>query len=42
MRGVPVVEFNIEKTPATNRLIGGNAFFFKGPCGTILPQALAE
>eukprot|EP00090_Calanus_glacialis_P004404 TRINITY_DN13277_c0_g1_i6.p1 TRINITY_DN13277_c0_g1~~TRINITY_DN13277_c0_g1_i6.p1 ORF type:complete len:299 (+),score=99.91 TRINITY_DN13277_c0_g1_i6:28-924(+) len=41
MRGVPVAEFNMETTPATNRL-GGKGFFFEGPCGTILPQALAK
>ena len=41
MRGVTVAEFNMETTPATNRL-GGKGFFFEGPCGTFLPQALAE
>jgi len=40
-RGVPVAEFNMENTPATRRL-GGHGFFFEGPCGTTLPQALAE
>jgi len=40
-RGVPVAEFNMEVTPATNRL-GGKGFFFEGPCGTTLPQALAK
>jgi len=40
-RGVPVAEFNMETTPATNKL-GGKGFFFEGPCGTTLPQALAE
>jgi len=40
-RGVPVAEFNMESTPATSRL-GGQGFFFEGPCGTILPQALAK
>lgn len=38
-RGVPVAEFNLENTPATSRL-GGHGFFFEGPCGTTLPQAL--
>jgi len=41
MRGVPVAEFNLENTPATNQL-GGHGFFFSGPCGTTLPPALAE
>lgn len=41
MRGVPVAEFNMETTPATHRL-GGKGFFFEGPCGSTLPQALAE
>ncbi|XP_068816727.1 NAD-dependent protein deacylase sirtuin-5, mitochondrial isoform X3 [Capricornis sumatraensis] len=36
-RGVPVAEFNMETTPATNRF----RFHFQGPCGTILPEALA-
>jgi len=39
-RGVPVAEFNMEKTPATRKL-GGHGFFFLGPCGTTLPPALA-
>ena len=39
-RGVPVAEFNMETTPATYRLKGGKGFFFEGPCGTTLPQAL--
>merc|ERR1712032_1165384 len=39
-RGVPVAEFNMETTPATQRL-GGHGFFFQGPCGTTLPPALA-
>jgi len=39
-RGVPVAEFNLESTPATNQL-GGHGFFFSGPCGTSIPQALA-
>ncbi|XP_023567925.1 NAD-dependent protein deacylase sirtuin-5, mitochondrial isoform X1 [Octodon degus] len=36
-RGVPVAEFNTETTPATNRF----RFYFQGPCGTTLPEALA-
>ncbi|ERE80032.1 NAD-dependent deacetylase sirtuin-5-like protein [Cricetulus griseus] len=36
-RGVPVAEFNMETTPATNRF----RFHFPGPCGTTLPEALA-
>ncbi|XP_052504730.1 NAD-dependent protein deacylase sirtuin-5, mitochondrial [Budorcas taxicolor] len=36
-RGVPVAEFNMETTPATNRF----RFHFQGPCGTTLPEALA-
>ncbi|XP_049621231.1 NAD-dependent protein deacylase sirtuin-5, mitochondrial [Suncus etruscus] len=36
-RGVPVAEFNMEVTPATDRF----RFHFQGPCGTILPEALA-
>ena len=39
-RGVPVAEFNMETTPATYRIQGGRGFFFEGPCGTTLPQAL--
>ena len=39
-RGVPVAEFNMENTPLTNKL-GARGFFFHGPCGTTLPQALA-
>jgi len=38
-RGVPVAEFNLETTPATNQL-GGHGFFFDGPCGTSIPKAL--
>jgi len=38
-RGVPVAEFNMETTPATSRL-GGKGFFFQGPCGSTLPDAL--
>ncbi|NXA39035.1 SIR5 deacylase, partial [Eudromia elegans] len=37
-RGVPVAEFNMEATPATNRF----RFHFPGPCGTTLPPALAR
>lgn len=40
-RGVPVAEFNMEKTPATRQL-GRHGFYFEGPCGTTLPTALAE
>lgn len=36
-RGVPVAEFNLEKTPNTNRFM----YHFQGPCGTTLPLALA-
>lgn len=35
-RGVPVAEFNMENTPATQRF----KFHFHGPCGTTLPPAL--
>ncbi|RMC16191.1 hypothetical protein DUI87_08405 [Hirundo rustica rustica] len=37
-RGVPVAEFNMEPTPATNKF----RFHFSGPCGTTLPPALAR
>ncbi|XP_076999894.1 NAD-dependent protein deacylase sirtuin-5, mitochondrial isoform X2 [Tamandua tetradactyla] len=37
-RGVPVAEFNMETTPATNSF----RFHFQGPCGTTLPEALAR
>ncbi|XP_073188022.1 NAD-dependent protein deacylase sirtuin-5, mitochondrial isoform X1 [Lepidochelys kempii] len=37
-RGVPVAEFNMQATPATNRF----RFHFPGPCGTTLPPALAR
>ncbi|XP_048796349.1 NAD-dependent protein deacylase sirtuin-5, mitochondrial isoform X2 [Lagopus muta] len=37
-RGVPVAEFNMEATPATDRF----RFHFQGPCGTTLPPALAR
>ncbi|XP_062858246.1 NAD-dependent protein deacylase sirtuin-5, mitochondrial isoform X2 [Trichomycterus rosablanca] len=36
-RGVPVAEFNMECTPATNRFM----YHFEGPCGSTLPPALA-
>ncbi|XP_059143435.1 NAD-dependent protein deacylase sirtuin-5, mitochondrial-like isoform X2 [Physella acuta] len=36
-RGVPVAEFNIETTPATNSF----GFMFQGPAGQLLPTALA-
>lgn len=36
-RGVPVAEFNMETTPATDRF----RFHFPGPCGKTLPEALA-
>lgn len=36
-RGVPVAEFNLEATPATDSF----GFHFEGPCGTTLPIALA-
>lgn len=36
-RGVPVAEFNLESTPATDAF----GFHFEGPCGTTLPVALA-
>merc|ERR1712013_534480 len=39
-RGIPVAEFNMETTPATQRL-GKHGFYFEGPCGTTLPPALA-
>ncbi|KAM4738959.1 NAD-dependent protein deacylase sirtuin-5, mitochondrial-like isoform 1-T1 [Anableps anableps] len=38
VRGVPVAEFNMENTPATERF----KFHFHGPCGTTLPPALAR
>eukprot|EP00088_Acartia_fossae_P014503 TRINITY_DN17778_c0_g1_i13.p1 TRINITY_DN17778_c0_g1~~TRINITY_DN17778_c0_g1_i13.p1 ORF type:complete len:306 (-),score=45.14 TRINITY_DN17778_c0_g1_i13:85-1002(-) len=38
-RGVPVAEFNLETTPATQQL-GGHGFFFSGPCGSTIPEAL--
>ncbi|XP_058235229.1 NAD-dependent protein deacylase sirtuin-5, mitochondrial [Hemibagrus wyckioides] len=36
-RGVPVAEFNMEYTPATMNFM----YHFKGPCGSMLPPALA-
>ncbi|XP_067007776.1 NAD-dependent protein deacylase sirtuin-5, mitochondrial isoform X2 [Anabrus simplex] len=36
-RGVPVAEFNLESTPATNEF----QFHFEGPSGTTVPEALA-
>ncbi|XP_025032549.1 NAD-dependent protein deacylase sirtuin-5, mitochondrial isoform X1 [Python bivittatus] len=36
-RGVPVAEFNMQSTPATDKF----RFHFPGPCGTTLPPALA-
>jgi len=36
-RGVPVAEFNIEETPATQEF----GFMFQGPAGQRLPEALA-
>ena len=36
-RGVPVAEFNMETTPATDHF----GFHFGGPCAQILPTALA-
>lgn len=35
-RGVPVAEFNLETTPATNSF----GFHFEGPCGSTLPGAI--
>ncbi|KAF7645410.1 hypothetical protein LDENG_00205040 [Lucifuga dentata] len=37
-RGITVAEFNMENTPATMQF----KFHFHGPCGTILPPALAR
>ncbi|XP_032427345.1 NAD-dependent protein deacylase sirtuin-5, mitochondrial isoform X2 [Xiphophorus hellerii] len=37
-RGVPVAEFNLENTPATERF----KFHFHGSCGSTLPPALAR
>lgn len=37
-RGVPVAEFNTQVTNATTQF----RFYFKGPCGTTLPPALAR
>ena len=35
--GRVVAEFNMESTPATDQF----GFHFQGPCGSILPQAIA-
>ena len=35
-RGVPVAEFNMETTPATDNF----GFHFEGPCGISLPKAI--
>jgi len=35
-RGVPVAEFNMEETPVTHSF----GYYFSGPCGTTLPEAL--
>ncbi|XP_075971832.1 NAD-dependent protein deacylase sirtuin-5, mitochondrial-like isoform X2 [Anticarsia gemmatalis] len=37
-RGAIVAEFNIEPTPATHEF----HYYFEGPCGTTLPEALAD
>ncbi|KAM4552795.1 NAD-dependent protein deacylase sirtuin-5, mitochondrial-like [Odontesthes bonariensis] len=37
-RGVPVAEFNTNATPKTEYF----TYHFQGPCGTTLPQALAQ
>lgn len=37
-RGVPVAEFNLESTPETEKF----GYHFEGPCGTTIPEALAE
>ncbi|CAH0702999.1 unnamed protein product [Spodoptera exigua] len=37
-RGAIVAEFNLEPTPATSDF----HFYFQGPCGTTLPDALSE
>ncbi|KAK3920462.1 NAD-dependent protein deacylase [Frankliniella fusca] len=36
-RGVPVAEFNVEDSPTIHDLL---AFYFKGPCGSTVPEAL--
>lgn len=36
-KGVPVAEFNLEKTPATSDF----KYHFEGPCGTTIPEALS-
>ena len=35
-RGIPVAEFNMEETPVTHSF----GYYFSGPCGTTLPEAL--
>jgi len=40
-RGVPVAEFNLEATPATEQLARRKGFFFPGPCSQTLSEALA-
>lgn len=37
MRGISVAEFNVEQTPAS----GSFTYYFEGPCGTTLKEALA-
>ena len=37
-RGVPVAEFNMEHTPATEEF----GFHFQGPCGDTLPPAISQ
>ena len=37
-RGVPVAEFNMEHTPATEEF----GFHFQGPCGDTLPTAISQ
>ncbi|XP_034232116.1 NAD-dependent protein deacylase sirtuin-5, mitochondrial-like [Thrips palmi] len=37
-RGIPVAEFNIEESPTVHDLL---SFYFKGPCGTTVPEALS-
>lgn len=35
-RGIPVAEFNMEKTPTTEKF----GYHFEGPCGSTLPAAI--
>ena len=35
-RGIPVAEFNMEETPVTHSF----EYYFSGPCGSTLPEAL--